>query len=115
MELFGAFIFLPFYFYLVPVLSMRPLRPPTSTPVLVPMIGGSCPLPGASNLMFLRLSDVLLFASVALWDYPAAPSDLVASKGEWCDLLRSIYWRRGFLSISYRGLAFFGYGQTRSV
>ena len=83
--------------------------------MLVPLIGGSCTVPGASNLWFLRLSDALFFASVALWDYPATPSDLVASKGEWCDLLRSIYWRRGFLSLSYRGLAFFGYGQTRSV
>ena len=102
MGLHGVFFYLPFYHYLAPVLSMRPLRPPTSTPVLVPMIGGSCTLPGASNLMLLRLSGALLFASVALWYYPVAPSDLVASKGEWCDLLRSIYWRQGlFVSCGF--------------
>ena len=44
---------------------MRPLRLPTSTPVLVPMIGGSCTLPGASNLMFLRLS--LMRCVLPLW------------------------------------------------
>ena len=35
---------------------LRPLRQSTSTPVLVPMLGGSCTLPGASNHRFPRLS-----------------------------------------------------------
>ena len=80
-----------------------------------PQVGGSCTLPGASNLVLLLLYGATLFASVALWDISAAPSDLVASKGEWCDLLRSIHWRRGFLFLSYRGLSFSGYVQSRSV
>ena len=44
---------------------LRLLRPSTSTPVLVPMLGGSCTLPGASNIRFLRLS--LMCRSLPLW------------------------------------------------
>ena len=105
--LYGVFIFSHFILYLLsvaPSLSLRPLRPPTSTPVLVPMLGGSCTLPGASiHWISATLSDEL---SLPLRLFRCRSIGPCGLQGGWCDLdLVKIYcWAtRSWWKLLYSG------------